>query len=227
MSELVGAAATAGILGREELVIGGQRWEQLLLAQGTQGMTGQEKQQLNNDLRQSVRKELDAARVQVEAARAAHEAARAGLPAPPAPPAPELVTIDPDGNTIRIRTDHAKPGMAGQPDPFPFQPKIPEEAVIISIAFFVMLAFIAVGWPLARAFARRIDRQPARGDANAFPTDVSDRIERIEHAVEAIAIEVERVSEGQRYTTKLLSEMRPDAVAAASASAVTPSDRRP
>jgi hypothetical protein len=34
-------------------------------------------------------------------------------------------------------------------------------------------------------------------------------MERLEHAIEAVAIEVERISEGQRYTTKLLSERVP------------------
>ncbi|HEY2027234.1 MAG TPA: hypothetical protein VGG78_09500 [Gemmatimonadaceae bacterium] len=32
------------------------------------------------------------------------------------------------------------------------------------------------------------------------------RLERVEQAVEAIAIEVERISEGQRFVTKLLSD---------------------
>jgi len=32
------------------------------------------------------------------------------------------------------------------------------------------------------------------------------RLERMEHAMDAIAIEIERISEGQRFTTKLLSE---------------------
>jgi hypothetical protein len=31
-------------------------------------------------------------------------------------------------------------------------------------------------------------------------------MERLEQAIEAVAIEVERISEGQRYTTKLLGE---------------------
>ena len=50
---------------------------------------------------------------------------------------------------------------------------------------------------------------------------MSDRIQRIEQAVEAIAIEVERVSEGQRFTTKLLSELRTPAALAASSSQYT------
>jgi hypothetical protein len=39
-----------------------------------------------------------------------------------------------------------------------------------------------------------------------LPRQVDQRLERIEQAVDAIAIEVERISEGQRFTTKLLSE---------------------
>jgi len=38
------------------------------------------------------------------------------------------------------------------------------------------------------------------------------RLKRIENAVEAIAIEVERISENQRFTTKLLSERSSSAV---------------
>ena len=37
----------------------------------------------------------------------------------------------------------------------------------------------------------------------------SQRLERLEHGMEAIAIEIERVSEGQRFVTRLLSEQAP------------------
>ncbi len=58
-------------------------------------------------------------------------------------------------------------------------------------------------FPLARAVARRIEgKSPIPQIAPA--TDA--RLERIEHAVEAIAVEVERISEGQRFTTKLLAD---------------------
>ena len=36
-----------------------------------------------------------------------------------------------------------------------------------------------------------------------------ERLRRIENAVESVAVEVERISENQRFTTKLLSEGRP------------------
>jgi len=40
------------------------------------------------------------------------------------------------------------------------------------------------------------------------------RLERVEQTVESIAIEMERVSEGQRFVTKLLSERAREASAA-------------
>lgn len=82
---------------------------------------------------------------------------------------------------------------------------IPPQAVEISKAFFGMLAVIIIGLPLARAFARRMDR---RGVAPQASSDLPPRLDRIEQAIEAVAIEVERVSESQRYATKVMSELR-------------------
>lgn len=82
---------------------------------------------------------------------------------------------------------------------------IPPQAVDIAIAFFVTCAVIAVGIPLARAFGRWLDR---RGQVPASGADTDARLSRIEQAIEAVAIEVERVSEGQRYTNRAMSELR-------------------
>lgn len=61
----------------------------------------------------------------------------------------------------------------------------------------------AIGWPMARAYARRMERGDAAG---RIPSEVTARLERMEQAIDSIAVEVERISEGQRFTTKLLSE---------------------
>jgi hypothetical protein len=45
---------------------------------------------------------------------------------------------------------------------------------------------------------------PTRGGAREAIGE--ERLERIEQAVDAIALEVERMSEGQRFTTRLLAE---------------------
>jgi hypothetical protein len=83
---------------------------------------------------------------------------------------------------------------------------IPPEAVAIMQSLFITIAVIALGIPIIRAISRRfLDRPPA---PPGIPTDVRSRLEGIEQAVDAIAIEVERISEAQRFQTKLMSELR-------------------
>ena len=74
---------------------------------------------------------------------------------------------------------------------------------VVPIAAFICIAVTAIGVPLARAYARRMERTPLQP---SLPPDVVARLERMEQAIDSIAIEVERISEGQRFTTKLLSE---------------------
>jgi hypothetical protein len=68
-----------------------------------------------------------------------------------------------------------------------------------------MVIAIVVGRPMVKAYAKRVDAQSRQPQ---LPGEVMNRLERIEQAVEAIAVEVERISEGQRFTTKLLSDTR-------------------
>jgi hypothetical protein len=71
---------------------------------------------------------------------------------------------------------------------------------------FVMSAlFIALLLPLSIAYARRIWK---RGGAivAAFPKEIGERLGRVEQAVEATAIEVERIGEGQRFLTRLFTD---------------------
>lgn len=83
------------------------------------------------------------------------------------------------------------------------QDVIPPQAVDISIAFFIMIAVIIIGWPLARAFGRRLER---RADTPPLPdAAIAGQLQRIEQAVEAMSIEIERISESQRFMAKLQS----------------------
>jgi hypothetical protein len=89
--------------------------------------------------------------------------------------------------------------------PPPPQDVIPEGAIILGIGFFAACVVTIVGLPIARAFARRMDRKAVAAPAEA---ETHDRLERIEQAVDTIALEVERISEGQRYTSQIMSELR-------------------
>ena len=81
---------------------------------------------------------------------------------------------------------------------------IPQGAIEISEAFFATIAIIALGIPIIRAITRRWERTtPA---IQQTQPDVLSRLERIEQGVEAIAVEVERIAEAQRFSAKLMAE---------------------
>ena len=75
------------------------------------------------------------------------------------------------------------------------------EPIIICFILFVLS-------PLALSISRLIWKRGSRMSTQppALRTDSGERLERIEQGMDAIAIEVERVSEGQRFVTRLLSE---------------------
>ena len=80
----------------------------------------------------------------------------------------------------------------------------PEDAAwAVPLGFFTMVTTLAVGVPFVRALAKRWDDE--RGQSRV-PPDVAARLERMEQALDAVAVEIERISEGQRFTTKLLSD---------------------
>jgi hypothetical protein len=73
-----------------------------------------------------------------------------------------------------------------------------------------ILSIIFIFFPLAIGIGRAIFKRSARpGPPPAVFTETAQRLERLEAAVDAIAVEIERVSEGQRFVTKLLSESQP------------------
>jgi hypothetical protein len=70
---------------------------------------------------------------------------------------------------------------------------------VLSIIFILFPLAVGVG----RGFWKRASRP---GPPPAVFTETAQRLERLESSVDAIAIEIERISEGQRFVTKLLSE---------------------
>ena len=73
----------------------------------------------------------------------------------------------------------------------------PSAGAFIVLVVFGSLAFIT--WTLMHYRSRRGVTPPELAA-------IEQRLARIEQAVDAIAVETERISEGQRFTTKLLSE---------------------
>lgn len=69
-----------------------------------------------------------------------------------------------------------------------------------------IVGIVCVLMPLSFAFAKVLLRRAARPPAPQIPKDVSDRLERMEQGIESVAIEVERIGEGQRFVTQLMSD---------------------
>lgn len=72
----------------------------------------------------------------------------------------------------------------------------------------VAILSVFVFFPMAIAMARNIWRRGSLPVSTGPDRESLQRLERMEQAMDAIAIEIERVSEGQRFVTRLLSEQR-------------------
>lgn len=115
-----------------------------------------------------------------------------------------------DERIVQLEMDIASTGRQ-LTTPFTTQPPPPIERVFgvpkeefVPVASVLSIFVLA---PMALAFARlmwkratAIARAPARDPRDA------ERMERLEQAVDAIAIEIERVGESQRYQARMLAE---------------------
>lgn len=85
----------------------------------------------------------------------------------------------------------------------PMRGDIPQNVMTIVGVFTIFVLF-----PLAIAASRFIWRRASKVPAATvqLAPQIDQRLERLEQGVDAIAIEIERITEGQRFVTKLLAE---------------------
>ena len=86
-----------------------------------------------------------------------------------------------------------------------------EEEVVVAIAFFIAAAVSIkiIASAFLKHWENKLKYERIHDTAIAQPhgdRELTARMERIEQALDSIAVEVERISENQRYTTKLLAE---------------------
>lgn len=79
-----------------------------------------------------------------------------------------------------------------------------EEEVVALFIVFASLTTVVLTF--ARMWFKHQERKNQMREIGNVPAGVDRRLERIEQAVDAIAVEVERLAEGQRFATRLLSE---------------------
>lgn len=96
----------------------------------------------------------------------------------------------------------AVPGAIVPEPPPPMRNGPPEE-------FWVFMAILTMVFaiPFSLAYARRIWRRGAQVVSN-IPAEIYDRFNRVDQAIDAIAVEVERIGEGQRYLTRVVAEQQ-------------------
>lgn len=92
----------------------------------------------------------------------------------------------------------------------------------ISIVFIIFVLM-----PLAVAIGRLIWKRGSTPRPQALPAGTDERLQRMEQGMDAIAIEIERVSEGQRFVTRLLSERKEMPALGGAAAVAQPAPLRP
>ena len=121
-------------------------------------------------------------------------------------------------NETQLAQAAAIPGAVIERPP-PIERGPPEEAYVLGGLFMILVFF-----PLSVALARRIWKRSAAAVAS-LPRDIGERLARMEQALEAAAVEVERIGEGQRFLTRLFTEG--EGARSISAGAALPVERKP
>ena len=136
----------------------------------------------------------------------------AGLPAAPLPPGTIVFTGDGSGENVRINVKGGNV-VGTNTTTIPLNDVVPRGLVQMSWAVAASVIAVFIGWPIARAVARYLDRRgrAVRAD-HGLEAQFQQRFDAMERNIDTVAVELERLSEAQRFTSKLL-EQRPAAVA--------------
>jgi hypothetical protein len=118
---------------------------------------------------------------------------------------------------VRVQRDQAR-SLALQPPPAPDIPPAQADG-LARAGTAMMVLFIAPFLVILvyRLWTRGTAREPLGIDSSA-------RFQRMEQSIELIAMEVERIAEGQRFTTRILAERHPDSMPRAQATPAQGSD---
>lgn len=111
-----------------------------------------------------------------------------------------LVQIESELAVIDARAAIAKP-TTEQPPLFPINNGVPEDEVA-AMGFGIFFGTVL----LTVMFMRRVGRRRAHSTPQPASLQGEARLDRIEGAVDTIAVEIERIAENQRFMTRLMTE---------------------
>jgi len=163
--------------------------------------------------REAVRTEIrDQVRSAVQAAQDAAQASQGpviagGKPqAPTAPTAPVALPPVPIGGgrlVIDKRGDQTIITSAAMP---PELLPLARMAQDTALGFVAIIAAIFILGPFARVFARRVDRRTELKASGENAQVLQQQLLLLQQSVDAMSLEVERISESQRFQSKLLND---------------------
>lgn len=130
-----------------------------------------------------------------------------------------------DKRILQLETDIAETGrqissapaglITASQSPFVelgIDPRMVQKVSIVFTLFVLAPIALSIAW----AIYHRTMKGSARRSKDVEGGQGGERLERLETAVDAIALEIERISEGQRFVTRLLTEPPPEALPASS-----------
>ena len=131
-------------------------------------------------------------------------ATRAALELRRAPLEGQISQLEINLASAKAQLDARRSGQQGYPTlpPSPGRSRGPDPDMVVGMSFVLAMCLVL---PISIAIAKRIWR--GKRDTGPIIEDrVSQRMDRLEQAVDTIAVEIERISEGQRFVTKVLAE---------------------
>ncbi len=153
--------------------------------------------------REAAQAQREVAQVIKQATRDAAQAQRDAQSAAQDAGAPVTITITTgDGKTITLQNPSADAlAQVGFPVKVEQQERIDPGPYIVGGVAIMSAAIVLI---VALTYRFRLKMRGAT--PSSLPADVTQRLARMEAGIESVAVEVERISEGQRFTTRLLSD---------------------
>jgi hypothetical protein len=141
-----------------------------------------------------------------EEIKATEGAVRAGLEQRVALLDERILQLEKDIAETGRQLTSAPAGLLAATEEDPFANMQVNEALVEKVSIMFVLFVLA---PLAVSAAYLMFRRANRPAPQSGSRGDSERLQRLESAVDTIAVEIERISEGQRFVTKLLTESPP------------------
>lgn len=129
----------------------------------------------------------------------APDAPAAPVALPPVPQGGGRLTITKDGDNTHFTTEALPPEIL----------RLADTAKETALGLMGIIAAIFILGPFARMIARRMERRPelrAAENRDQLVQQQLHQLEQLQQSMDAMAVEVERISESQRFQSKLMLE---------------------